>query len=182
MRNLLWGSLTARLTQQKRRPWSKDDQQITTNSCDARVVSLVCTEVNHYNISPCSIASSALPIFAQEVCWLFQSLEGGGEGDDGRISVELWMSHSQRILSPLSLKCFYYCSHLKFLWTPQGTVVYGTIKCNLRGYSFLNHELTNCPDEGDSFKLLKELICGFRKGGFLLTYCTYIPTVVWHVH
>lgn len=32
-----------------------------------RVVSLVCTEVIHYNISTASIGSSAIAIFAQEV-------------------------------------------------------------------------------------------------------------------
>lgn len=99
-----------------------------------RVVSLVCTEVIHYNISTASIGSSAIAIFAQEVYWLFESNEPGGRGglrEDGRISMKLWMSHWEQILSPPALKCFYCCSHLGFLWTPQGTVVYWTIKYNL---------------------------------------------------
>lgn len=88
----------------------------------------MCTEVIHYNISTASIGSSAIAIFAQEVYWLFQSNGGGGAG---RISMKLWMSHSEQILSPSALKCFYCCSHLGFLWTPQGTVIYRTIKYNL---------------------------------------------------
>lgn len=77
-----------------------------------------------------------------------QSESGGREGrtDDWRISVELWMSHCSKSYLPLSLKYLYHCCYLKFLWTPQGTVIYGTIKYNLHGYSFLNHKPTNCFD------------------------------------
>lgn len=93
-----------------------------------------------------SCCSSAMPIFAQEVCWLFQGVGGGRGAEDGRITVELWMSHSQQILSSLSLKCFYHCSHFKFQQSTKEAVIYWTIKCNLWGCSSLNHKLTNSSD------------------------------------
>lgn len=45
------------------------------------VVTLVCAEVMHYNISTASICASAIAIFAQEVYRLFQS--GGLTGEGG---------------------------------------------------------------------------------------------------
>lgn len=118
------------------------------------VVSLVCTEVVRYNISSRSIRAALLqcPYLLKKCTDYFKAVSEWAErgvgvgGGDERISVGLWMSHSEQILSSPSLKCFYRCSHLKFLWTPQGTVIYRTIKYNLLGYSFLNHELTNCSD------------------------------------
>lgn len=133
-----------------------------------------------FMFDPC--CSSAMPIFAQEVCWLFQSSQrAGGEGrtDDWRISVELWMSHCSKSYLPLSLKYLYHCCYLKFLWTPQGTVIYGTIKYNLHGYSFLNHKPTNCFDMleragWNSSVTYLWFVCVCGGGG--LTYCTFPQT------
>lgn len=154
------------------------------------VVSLVCTEVVHYNtFDPC--CSSAIPIFAQEVCWLFQSSKqrrGGGGGWENQCGA---MNESLRanLIFPVIKVLFIAAPILNFceLLKEQSYMLYRTIKYNLQGYNFLNHELTNCSDVLDRGQVSSKFshnLSAFWGGGFVLTYCTYVPTghrLDWHV-
>lgn len=151
-------------------PLTGDYSASKRRTVETRVVSLVCTEVTHYDISSCSIWAALLmcPYLLKKCADYFQSSKRVMRG--GRIGEQLccyWVTRSESYLPP-SLKFLYCRLHLKFLWTPQGTAIYGTIKYNLRGYSCLNHELTNCSDVEDrSGKLdfIVRLICILRWRG-----------------